>query len=143
MFPDSGLCEVLDAAACQSYLEHADVGRVAFTAHALPTIWPFAFVTDGGDVVLRVNPVLTDPGLLERSIVAFEVDGIDDGGIGYAVQVLGRTSIDHGDFASRFRHRWQGQDAPIYMRITGDRVSGRRIVPSAYPALSAKSPSSS
>lgn len=115
---------------CLDLLATQEVGRLAFSEHALPTIRPVNFFLDNGDIVIRTghNGSISK---LTREVVAFEADEIDrDGNTGWSVVVLGKvqpiTDIDDlVRLADPLRRPWPAGDRSHFLRIPIDLISGR------------------
>lgn len=118
---------------CLRRLDAGTVGRVAITEHAMPAIVPVNFVRSGDRILFRTDP----DGMLahgcDRTVVAFEIDGVDPGGrAGWSVLVVGSAELVKGgltDVASAVRDR-DGQLVAINLT----QVSGREVVPDADAA---------
>lgn len=74
---------------CLRLLAGETVGRVVFTAAAMPAAQPVAFVIDDGEVVFRADGPL---GAARKDVVAFEADNIDPRTFtGWSVLGVGET----------------------------------------------------
>lgn len=139
--------EVLDRRECLSLLGDASVGRVAVTVAALPAIFPVSFTLMDDDVVFRASAGSRLSAAVDRAVVAFEVDDVDDAGVvgdaaasgmevrsGWSVLVVGPASaiVDPHELerAERLRLRaWAPKAEGHYVRIRSELVSGRRMGP--------------
>jgi nitroimidazol reductase NimA-like FMN-containing flavoprotein (pyridoxamine 5'-phosphate oxidase superfamily) len=85
--------DVLTARECWALLAAHDVGRVAFTDRALPSIARAGYTVVGGHLILRCRSEETAK-LMHGQVVALEVDDIDGGNDGSrsVVVVTGRAS---------------------------------------------------
>ncbi|WP_433662549.1 pyridoxamine 5'-phosphate oxidase family protein [Nocardia sp. CA-128927] len=58
-------------------LAGVEIGRVAFTRHALPTLRPVSHVVAGDEVLIDTfDPALA--GWLDRQVIAYEADALDN-----------------------------------------------------------------
>ncbi|WP_297662225.1 pyridoxamine 5'-phosphate oxidase family protein [Pseudonocardia sp.] len=64
----------IDREECLQLLAGAAVGRVVFTALAMPAAQPVAFLVDGDEIVFRASGPI---GAARKDVVAFEADNID------------------------------------------------------------------
>lgn len=130
----------LSARNCPGLLATQDVGRPAFSEHAMPAIRPVDFSLDDGDVVIRTGPD-GSMGRLTGEVVAFEVDHIDSRSrTGWSVSVLREvqpvTGIDElVRLADPGRRPWPAGDRSRFLRIpvtssAPGRCSCRRRPPS-------------
>jgi hypothetical protein len=139
--------DVMERAECLQLLSENSVGRVAFTARALPTIRSLRYALVGDDVVLNT----TSGTLAERldgQVVAFAVDENRTGSdLGWSVVVTGlaqRLQQVRVPSASR-EPVVSGQEAHELVRILSGMITGRRasaVRPEqrrAAPATSAES----
>ena len=104
----------LDRRHCLDRLAHSEVGRVAFTERALPSIQPVGYTLVGDLVVLRPgHDALAET--LNGQIVAFEVSEIDPvTAYGWSVVVTGAA-----------RSLVVGTGQPAAVAVTGARIAGR------------------
>ena len=71
------------------------VGRICFTAGALPALAPVTYVTSGRDVLIRVEDDAELLSSLPDCVVALQVDHIDrEGLVGWQVTVTGIVRSD-------------------------------------------------
>lgn len=88
--PVPDVCSKVD---CLRLLRRVRVGRLAFTARALPVVRPVYFSVGGDDVVVRTS---AGSGLADEvtgSVVALQADQVDPaGGGGWSVTVTGRAA---------------------------------------------------
>lgn len=128
-----GSLQTLTYDECLRRLDAAAIGRVAITEHAMPAIVPVNFVRSGHRILFRTEP----DGMLahgcDRTVVAFEIDGVDPSGrAGWSVLVVGRAELvgdDQADVASAVR----GRDGQL-IAVGLTQVSGREVVPSPHAA---------
>jgi nitroimidazol reductase NimA-like FMN-containing flavoprotein (pyridoxamine 5'-phosphate oxidase superfamily) len=96
---------------CLCRLASHRVGRVSVSRGALPVIMPVTYVHDGDSVLFRAP---LDAGFIEacdRSVIAFEVGGVDCDDGEWSVHVVGIASMVTADTA----------------RVDLERVSGRQL----------------
>jgi nitroimidazol reductase NimA-like FMN-containing flavoprotein (pyridoxamine 5'-phosphate oxidase superfamily) len=115
-------------------LRSVPVGRVVFTARALPAITPVSFVVLGnGDVVIRSDVGSKLSAATRESVVAFQADSYNDGTHdGWSVVVTGRSrhvvsveELVEIDGLQPVRPATQKRQDVI--RITAEIVEGRRM----------------
>ncbi len=96
--------EVLDRIDCLLLLSSQSLGRVVFTAHALPACQPVAFLLDGERVLFRaVDGSTLSDAAGGGNIVAVHVDNAHQGQTSFwSVTVVGCCQIitDAGDIAA-------------------------------------------
>ncbi|TMC02420.1 MAG: pyridoxamine 5'-phosphate oxidase family protein [Chloroflexi bacterium] len=126
---------MLDRDECLRLLAAVPVGRVGVSIRALPAILPVNFALVGDDIVIRTVPGTKLDAAMDRTVVAFEVDGYAaDGAWGWSVLVQGVcTEITDpervaGPATARLR-AWAFDDggAERFIRIEVSFVSGRRF----------------
>ncbi|HEY3238003.1 MAG TPA: pyridoxamine 5'-phosphate oxidase family protein [Acidimicrobiia bacterium] len=138
--------EVLSRRECLQLLAHANVGRVAVSVGALPTVLPVRFTLVGEDVVF---PAVSGSELdvaVRDAVVAFEADRIDPA-TGWSVVVTGIATelCDEKELQPlRAVPTLAALEEPqCFFRIPGEMISGRRIpraplyVAGSIPAASA------
>jgi uncharacterized protein len=123
----------LSEAECKEILAQHTAGRVGFTAADGPQILPVTYQYRNGSVVFRTSPVGVLSGLVRRTSVAFEIDGIDEQNkSGWSVLVLG--------FAEAMAHNyllasaWETGPVPwadgirnLFIEIKPRKISGRTV----------------
>ena len=84
----------LDDAECRHLLGTATIGRISFTAGALPTIDPVPFALHAGQVIIparRSSPLVQ---AIRGAVVAFGVDCFDpETETGWSVTVVGPSTV--------------------------------------------------
>lgn len=116
---------------CWGYLASQQVGRLVTCAEGHPEVFPVNFVLDGESVVFRTAEGSKLGYLTLNNNVAFEVDGWNVDG-GWSVVVKGSaekiTSTDELARADKMPLLpWVPTSKPIYVRIIGDKVTGRQF----------------
>ena len=123
----------LSEAECKEILAQHTAGRVGFMAPDGPQILPVTYQYRNGSVVFRTSPVGVLSGLVRRTSVAFEIDGIDEQNkSGWSVLVLG--------FAEAMAHNyllasaWETGPVPwadgtknLFIEIKPRKISGRTV----------------
>jgi nitroimidazol reductase NimA-like FMN-containing flavoprotein (pyridoxamine 5'-phosphate oxidase superfamily) len=133
MSVDRNGLQVLSRDECLDLLSQATLGRVAVSIAALPVVLPVHYGVFDGDVVFRTVEGTKLTGAVTNAVVAFEVDDIDDGGVGWSVLVVGRAEIvddpvERAAAEEAIPPSWLPVAADHVVRVRGDVVSGRRIV---------------
>lgn len=120
---------------CLSLLGSVPIGRVVFTAGALPGVRLASHLADGGQIVIHAGlgsavspgPDGTGP------VLAYEADQVDAAGrTGWSVVVVGRASlVTDEELAARYRESlgpaWVDGQASQVITITPELVSGYLI----------------
>ena len=129
---DDGL-EILDDEECLQLLRKGIIGRVAISVGALPAVFPVNYGVDGDDVVFFTNDGAKLRAALNGTVVAFEVDYVDEETrSGWSVLVVGRAN-ECSDPAVLERARglgivaWAPGTRDRLVRIHPEMVTGRRI----------------
>jgi len=131
--PSTGRFIELSEAECKELLAQHTAGRVGFVAPEGPQILPVTYQYRAGSVIFRTSPVGVLSGLVRRTSVAFEIDGIDElSHSGWSVIVLG--------FAQAMAHNylltsaWETGPVPwaegtrnLFIEITPRTISGRSV----------------
>ena len=135
----------LDVRTCRELLARGEIGRVAVCTPRGPEILPVGYALDGLSVVFRTAPY----GVLGRHAwhgrVALEVDEVDRASrTGWSVVASGPAALVE-DPAEVALIRAFGDPQPwaegsrlLYVRLTWDRLTGRRV---RGPAAAAARPS--
>lgn len=126
--------EWTDREDCLRLLAADEVGRLAVVTSGSPAIFPINYVLDGETIVFR-----TDEGTKlraeGRAPACFEIDDIDrEHRTGWSVVASGRLEeVTQYDAQTLERvHQlpidpWAGGDKAHWMRLTPDRITGRRV----------------
>lgn len=129
---DNGL-EILFPAQCRDLLWRGTVGRVAVTVGALPAIFPVNYAVLDDQIVFLTGEGTKLRAALERAVVAFQVDHIDEvSGSGWSVMAVGvaeeLTDSDEISAAQCLGLRpFAGGDRTHFVKIRPEFLSGRRI----------------
>ncbi|HEV2368242.1 MAG TPA: pyridoxamine 5'-phosphate oxidase family protein [Acidimicrobiales bacterium] len=131
---DEPRLEEIGDAECRRLLGGHNVGRIGVVVDGWPVVLPVNYVFDGHRVAIRSDPgsKLTASDL---GRVAFEIDGIDEGGRrGWSVLVQGRgfditESLDEVSELMRALpvDPWAPGQKAHWIRIDPERVTGRRL----------------
>ncbi len=125
--------ESLDPDECLRLLSSARVGRLGFTAPTGPQVLPVNYTLLDGAIVLRTDLYSTIADGTRGTMVAFEVDELDDRlQSGWSVLAVGEAHHveDHAEMADLFRRAgepWAPGSRPLVARIVPSRVTGRRF----------------
>lgn len=110
------------------------MGRIVYTANAMPAITPVNYLVDGESILIRTASTNKLAAAGRHEIVAFEADQIDpERSAGWSVVVTGRASevtdpAELGRIASLPLHSWVlDGTGGRYIRINTDVVTGRRV----------------
>jgi nitroimidazol reductase NimA-like FMN-containing flavoprotein (pyridoxamine 5'-phosphate oxidase superfamily) len=123
--------EILDENTCWELLAGAAIGRVVFAAGDDIEVFPVNFSLGGRTVLFRSAPGSKLALVAERPRVAFEVDAYTDD---EAWSVILWGAAERLEFDDEIEHSgimglvsWTPDEKFNYVRITPDRVSGRRF----------------
>jgi uncharacterized protein len=120
---------------CLWLLRKTTIGRLVFTAGALPAIRPVRFRVDTDTIVIRVATGSPLAHAAIGAVVAFEADEIDpDRPGGWTVVVTGKAELidspaDLRRVAQLGLESWEPSGPDGYLRIPATVVSGRRMRP--------------
>jgi nitroimidazol reductase NimA-like FMN-containing flavoprotein (pyridoxamine 5'-phosphate oxidase superfamily) len=127
---------------CQDLLDKHHFGRLAFVdqVEQIPLITPVNYLTHEGKVVFRTDPGGKLTAALNDAPVAFEVDGIQaHERTGWSVVLLGRLEpvTDSTEIEALLKTPlvpWAPGAKQHYVRITPDRLTGRRVSVADLPS---------
>jgi nitroimidazol reductase NimA-like FMN-containing flavoprotein (pyridoxamine 5'-phosphate oxidase superfamily) len=125
--------EKLSREECLTLLGSRSVGRVGITLSALPVIFPVNFAVMDGDVVFRSSPGSKLTAAVQRAVVAFEVDDVDNMyHAGWSVLIVGPAyEITDGSELDRAKALpltpWAPGTKGHFIRVRSEIISGRRI----------------
>ncbi|UYQ60348.1 helix-turn-helix domain-containing protein [Streptomyces peucetius] len=124
---------------CWALLGTHGVGRVAVTTREGPAILPVNYLVSEGRIAFRTSPGAV-PAEAAGTETAFEVDHIDDAfSQGWSVLAVGgaRAVTDEEGVSKLERQAysapWAGGDRDLWIVLTPDRVTGRRILVRGAP----------
>jgi uncharacterized protein len=124
--------ETLDFRECLALLRTQAVGRLIFTEQALPAIRVVNYRVHHGQIALRLGRSPWVP-RLDRTVVAFEVDDIDQAAhTGWSVVAIGKArlvvDIDELVTLSEPAHRpWAPGRRDQVLCVDMEQVTGRRL----------------
>lgn len=133
--------EILSRPQCLRLLRRRTVGRVVLTIDGCPAAFPVNFGLLDDDVVFRSAAGTKLAAASDGTVLGFQVDRIDPVlQSGWSVLLQGPASVmtDPAEIerARRLRLRPSAPgERPHYVRIRGDRVSGRRFLPAAHELI--------
>ncbi|MFI6443857.1 pyridoxamine 5'-phosphate oxidase family protein [Kitasatospora sp. NPDC050543] len=126
--------ETLSEAECLHLLATVPVGRVVYTAHALPAVLPVAFEVDAdGRLLLALRRGGTVSRALDDTVAAFQADRLDPASrTGWSVLVRGRAEVVtdpvlHERLLRQGPRCWVGEAEPMFVAITPELVTGRLL----------------
>ncbi|MCU1449692.1 MAG: pyridoxamine 5-phosphate oxidase-related FMN-binding protein [Acidimicrobiales bacterium] len=129
--------ESLSSEECQNLLALGTIGRVGISVGALPVVLPVNYALLDGDVVIRTGAGTKLDAALNHAVVAFEIDQVDPMyHQGWSVMVQGRArEMAEPHELERARalplRPWAPGSRDRFVRISAERVTGRRLVVSA------------
>lgn len=120
---------------CHELLGTHGIGRVGVTTEEGPLVLPVNYlITEAGDLAYRTAP-WAPPAEAVGKQIAFEVDHIDDAfSEGWSVLLVGLAHAVTDPEATRELYAWAhsspwaGGRRTLWIRLTPDRITGRRIV---------------
>lgn len=127
------MLSVISDSECRVLLKLGEIGRVVVSVDALPAAFPVTYRVVDDAVVFRTGDGSKLSAALRHAVVAFEVDEIDpDRRVGWSVLVVGRAGLvtDREQIARLDKagiDSWFTNAGPAYVRISVDRISGRRL----------------
>lgn len=133
-YPDRTL-ELLDGAECRRLLNASTVGRLGFTADALPAIVPVPFAVHDELVVVPAHRDSAVVRAMRGAVVAFQVDAYaGESRTGWSVTAVGpsRAVSDPADVAALDAVRdqsWPGGPDRCYLAVTIALLTGWRLSP--------------
>lgn len=123
--------EVLDREQCLELLATAQLGRIAVTSGALPSIVPVNYTLVDEYIVIRTGRGTKLDAATRNAVVAFEADAIDPvEHTGWSVMVTGvsrELSREELDRVGSKPDRWAPGSAGRYIAVSTDVISGRRV----------------
>jgi nitroimidazol reductase NimA-like FMN-containing flavoprotein (pyridoxamine 5'-phosphate oxidase superfamily) len=126
---------VLDRSECLRLLATVPVGRLIFTAGALPTVKMMNFVLAGDMIVLRTAPGTAAARKAAGSVVAFEADTVDAAtSSGWSVTVTGWAELVTEEqaiatYSSLALVPWAPGERDQFITIRAEVVQGQHILP--------------
>ena len=126
--------EILSPEQCHDLLRRNRVGRVAVTVAALPAIFPVNYAVLDGEIVFMTGEGTKLRAALERAVVAFQVDHINEAdSAGWSVMAVGlaeeMTDLEEITKATSLGlHPFAAGDRSHFVKIRPEFVSGRRLV---------------
>jgi nitroimidazol reductase NimA-like FMN-containing flavoprotein (pyridoxamine 5'-phosphate oxidase superfamily) len=130
----SGRLRELDISECLELAATRSVGRVAFCTDDGPVVLPVNYVVDELGVVFRTSPHNSIARWAQNRRVAFQVDEIDDfTQSGWSVLVSGTAEVIDEPSALPADARplsWAEGTRSLFVRVPARTVTGRRLYPS-------------
>ena len=120
---------------CMRLLGSVAIGRIVFTARALPAVAPVNYAVVDGEIIVRTGTGSKLDAAVANSVVAFEADQIDvDRRDGWSVVVVGQARvIDDPERIALLDaldlQCWLVGDRSNYVAVRPELVSGRVLVP--------------
>ncbi|HZT65669.1 MAG TPA: pyridoxamine 5'-phosphate oxidase family protein [Acidimicrobiales bacterium] len=125
--------EALSREECAALLAPGGVGRFVYLEGRGPVAVPVNYRVFGDDIVFRTGEGTSLAARAAQVRVSFEVDHIDEAlSEGWSVIVTGRARtvtdpVELEELEPLGVHPWAGGRRDVYVRLTPDEVSGRRI----------------
>ena len=124
-------------------LGSVSLGRIVFTARALPAIRPVSHLVDGDRIIIRTDgaaAIVSELRAEAGTVVAYEADAFDTGEhLGWSVIVIGvaHRVIDPGeaDAYRRALRPWVDGTKDQVIAIRADMVTGFRLVADGAAAV--------
>ena len=140
MTPAPTRLRVLDDDGCLCLLGTHPVGRIGFSASALPVIMPINFTLDGRTIFFRTEPGLKLDAARAGVVACLEVDGYDTiTHAGWSVLATGRLHLvadpDRVDLIATLPLApWASPHAPYLVEMPVELLSGRAVGESLPPS---------
>ncbi len=140
--PTAGLVTLAEIE-CRELLASEEIGRVVTSVGALPAAFPVNYRVVDDAIVFRTARGTKFEAALDRNVVAFEVDDIDqESRSGWSVLVVGMASVvDDANEVEELNRlgidSWASDDLPHFVKIDVQRISGRRLPDRQAPATEA------
>ncbi len=139
MLPDTsdsghqGIAVIADER-CLELVGGESIGRLGFSARAVPVIFPINFVLIGRDVVFRTEPGQKLDAARLQAVACFEVDSYDGfAHTGWSVLITGRLAVTDGPALDRLGplplRPWAVTGASDVVTLHGELISGREVEP--------------
>lgn len=126
-----GELEQLGEQECRRLISRASVGRVGFTVGSLPAIIPVRYALVDDDIVFKAADGVRVRAAMHDAVIAFEVDGVDDDGLGWSVLAVGRArELEHDEERACAVSHGLGEGADDdrqFVRLHPELVQGRRV----------------
>ena len=125
--------EVLNREECRQLLSTRSLGRIGVTVNALPVVLPVNYQLVNGELIIQTERVSRLAAATHETVVAFEVDDIDDdGAVGWSVAITGiANEVTNQDVIAQLRllpfTRWVRSENDRYVAISLDLMAGRRL----------------
>ena len=125
---------VIDEAQCLRLVGGESIGRLGFSARAMPVIFPINFVLIGRDVVFRTEPGQKLDAARLQVVACFEVDSYDGfAHTGWSVLITGRLTVTEGPALDRLGRLplrpWAVTGTSEVVALRGELISGRSVEP--------------
>ncbi len=124
----------LTTEACERLLGSREVGRVAICTPDGPHVVPVTYWVEDRTVFFRTTPYSLLGTYARNSLVAFEIDHVDDGPQGsWSVVARGRCrAVDDHDQVARLEassppRPWASGTRTLFLSIPLSEISGRRL----------------
>ena len=130
----------LDRAECLRLLGQGVIGRVVYTAGAMPAAQPVNYAMDGDEIIFRTEGGTKMELAVTNAVVAFEIDEIDVATrAGWSVLAVGEayqvTNPDRlGVLQQRLAPPWAAGRSVYTIAIPTTRLTGRRLQSTDSPA---------
>ncbi len=125
---------VIDEERCLRLARGESIGRLGFSARAIPVIFPINFVLVGRDVVFRTEPGQKLDAARLQAVACFEVDSYDGfAHTGWSVLITGRLAVTEGLELDRLGplplRPWAVTGVSDVVTLRGELISGRSVEP--------------
>ncbi|ROO27261.1 DNA-binding protein [Salinisphaera orenii MK-B5] len=134
---NQGRVSELDTGTCRQLLGSHSIGRLAFNADPSPEVLPVNYTVHDA-ILFRTGEGAKHDAAVSRRAATFEVDGSDAARrSGWSVMVHGTLDIVEvsADALQMLPQPLPGGSRDYLVRLTVERISGRRIPPEAGWAL--------
>jgi uncharacterized protein len=137
---DAGTPETLPPNQCWALLRSRELGRLAFVLDGQVEVFPINYLVHNGAVVFRTSRGSKLSAVRTHSMVAFEVDGLEDG-VAWSVIVRGRVReitnvFDPVELARLPLRPQQGGHKDHVVELGPGEITGRRFTVSDWAGTS-------
>ncbi len=132
LFDRNGV-EIIDEVGCHRLLAQGSVGRLALSVRALPVVLPVNYLLVDEGILIRTGAGTKLDAACDGAVVAFEIDGVDIvSHTGWSVLVQGtarvlRSPVELAEASRAALAPWANPRADRYVVVSLDVLSGRRI----------------
>ena len=123
---------VLDETTCFRLLTRERFGRIAFSSHGLPAIFPVNYVLEGDTAIFRTEPGEKLTAAEKGAVACLEIDGHDGSGLrGWSVMATGRLRVASwmrvGGLSRLPAAPWAWSPTDHFVEMSVELITGRTV----------------